>query len=375
MLREGDDPAVLAVREDEVLPVPEAGRRDDGLTEVGQPALEHRHALAEHVVVARPRRSRREPRARPRCSPVPRARPSPVSPAGEATGRAPRASESGLVVTSCRHDEWHACECVGAFRCFPEKVGFALGDRGPDGPEWWSPREQGRGPPCPVRRLAPGASSLPTLVGPRARHRPKGESVRRLRLAASELLGPSRRCRGVTGRISPSAVLTTGLCLASAAFVLWAVQVDRVAAGPAARRGAARCCRRRPSQQRDDGRASRRRSSPCPRRRRPRRAQRGSVDRGRCEQPEFVAAFADALDRIQAHVVDGTQGRSRSTRHCVTQAVQAAAAVTPARTPGSRPCHRSPADTGRRGPGPRAVGRPLDRSVLRGLAFFGTPAR
>jgi hypothetical protein len=47
------------------------------------------------------------------------------------------------------------------------------------------------------------------------------------------------------------------------------------------------------------------------------------------EQPAFVAAFAGALDRIQAHVVDGTEGPIILNPLLVSEAVQAAGATDP----------------------------------------------
>ena len=104
-------------------------------------------------------------------------------------------------------------------------------------------------------------------------------------------------------RIAPGTVLTIGLCLASVAFVMWAVETTVVDQGPL----------------HDEAREVLS-ESPAQKAMHTRLAQSLALTRGvdpaaldalvdrTMEQPEFVEAFAGALDRVQGHIVDGTSG-------------------------------------------------------------------
>ena len=125
-------------------------------------------------------------------------------------------------------------------------------------------------------------------------------------------------------RIPPGTVLTIGLTLASIAFVMWAVQTTVVEPGPF----------------HDEAREVLS-ESPAQKAMQTRLAQALALTRGvdpaaldalvvrTMEQPEFVEAFAGALDRVQGHVVDGTTGAITLDPGLVTRAVAAAATGNP----------------------------------------------
>jgi hypothetical protein len=132
----------------------------------------------------------------------------------------------------------------------------------------------------------------------------------------------------VTSRISPSAVLTTGLCLASAALLLWAVQVTVLDPGPL-HRGAREVLSEEPVQSAMTTRLTSALVTTAP--------GGASIDPAATtvlvtrslEQPAFVAAFAAALDDIQSHVVAGTEGPITLDPELVAEAVKAAGAADP----------------------------------------------
>lgn len=133
---------------------------------------------------------------------------------------------------------------------------------------------------------------------------------------------------GVTNRISPSRVLTLGLCLASTAFVLWTVQATVLEPGPL-HRGARAVLSEEPVQRAMTTRLAHAivTTAPTGVASDPNVAAR--VAARSLEQPEFVAAFADALDRVQAHVVTGAEGPITLDPERVAQAVRAAGATEP----------------------------------------------
>jgi hypothetical protein len=167
-------------------------------------------------------------------------------------------------------------------------------------------------------------------------------------------------------RIPPGTVLTVGLCLSSVAFVMWAVQTTVVERGPL----------------HDEAREVLS-ESPAQKAMQTRLGQSLALTRGvdpaaldalvvrTMEQPEFVEAFAGALDRVQGHVIDGTTGAITLDPGLVTRAVGAAAT--------GNPQVNVPLAT----QNPIVVQIPDDdipdlaqwarlwEAVLRGLAFFG----
>jgi hypothetical protein len=121
-------------------------------------------------------------------------------------------------------------------------------------------------------------------------------------------------------RIAPGSVLTIGLCLASVAFVMWAVESTVIERGPL-HDEAGQVLSESPSQQAMHTRL----------------AQSLALTRGvdpaaldavvdlTMQQPEFVEAFGDALDRVQEHVVEGASGAITLNPSLVTRAVRIAA--------------------------------------------------
>jgi hypothetical protein len=121
-------------------------------------------------------------------------------------------------------------------------------------------------------------------------------------------------------RIAPGTALTVGLCLAAIAFVMWTIQSAVVDRGPL-HDEAHQVLSESPSQTAMHTRlaqslASTRGVDPA--------ALDALVDRT-MQQPEFVEAFADALDRVQEHVVEGATGAITLNPGLVTTAVRAAA--------------------------------------------------
>src|SRR5262249_53305031 len=123
---------------------------------------------------------------------------------------------------------------------------------------------------------------------------------------------------------APGTVLTVGLCLASVAFVMWAVESTVVDRGPI----------------HDEARQVLS-ESPATSAMQTRLARSLAVTQGvdpaaldaladrTMQQPEFVEAFAGALDRVQEHVVEGASGAITLDPGLVTQAVRAAATGNP----------------------------------------------
>jgi hypothetical protein len=125
-------------------------------------------------------------------------------------------------------------------------------------------------------------------------------------------------------RVAPGTVLTVGLCLASVAFVMWAVESTVVDRGPL-RDEARQVLSESPAHQAMQTRLA---QSLAPTQGVDPAALDAFVDRT-MEQPEFVEAFAGALDRVQEHVVEGTSGAITLNPGLVTEAVRAAATGNP----------------------------------------------
>lgn len=132
----------------------------------------------------------------------------------------------------------------------------------------------------------------------------------------------------MNNRISAGAVLTIGLCLATAAFGLWAVQVTALNQGPL-RRNAEQILAESPAHNAMTQRVARAIVTTT--------SSGGAVDptvlaavaSQTLEQREFIAAFAGALDDVQAHVVKGATGPITLDPGLVTQAARAAAEGNP----------------------------------------------
>jgi hypothetical protein len=126
----------------------------------------------------------------------------------------------------------------------------------------------------------------------------------------------------VKTRISPGAVLTTGLCLASTAFVLWAVQATALDPGPL-HRNAHAVLAESPAHDAMTQRVAQAlvtsgvTANP---------AAIAAAANQTVEQPQFATAFADALDQVQAHVVEGATGSITLDPVLVTLAARAATA-------------------------------------------------
>jgi hypothetical protein len=131
----------------------------------------------------------------------------------------------------------------------------------------------------------------------------------------------------VANRVSPGTVLTIGLCLASIAFMLWAVQATALDPG-ALHADAREVLSESPVRHAMTTRVA------------------GAIVTGvpadvadpdlvavvaarAIEQPQFVAAFADALDQVQEHVAAGAVGPIVLDPARVTEAVRAAGATVP----------------------------------------------
>jgi hypothetical protein len=121
-------------------------------------------------------------------------------------------------------------------------------------------------------------------------------------------------------RIAPGTALTVGLCLAAIAFVMWTIQSAVVDRGPL-HDEAHQVLSESPSQTAMHTRLA---QSLAPTRGVDPAALDALVDRT-MQQPEFVEAFADALDRVQEHVVEGATGAITLNPGLVTTAVRAAA--------------------------------------------------
>ncbi|HEY3723560.1 MAG TPA: hypothetical protein VGN59_09415 [Acidimicrobiia bacterium] len=127
-------------------------------------------------------------------------------------------------------------------------------------------------------------------------------------------------------RLAPSASLTLGLCLATAAFALWTLQATALDHGrlhDASRTVLSESTVHQTMANRVaaalDGTAAGGGDA----------ATVASVASTTLDQPEFVAAFAGALDQVQEHVVDGTTGPITLDPALVGQAVHAAAVGQP----------------------------------------------
>ncbi len=124
-------------------------------------------------------------------------------------------------------------------------------------------------------------------------------------------------------RLTPSAALTLGLCLATVAFALWSLQATALDHGrlhEASRQVLDESTVHQTMANRVAAALDGTGVDP---------ASAASVASATIDQPEFVAAFANALDRVQEHVVDGATGPITLDPALVEQAVHAAAAEQP----------------------------------------------
>jgi hypothetical protein len=132
----------------------------------------------------------------------------------------------------------------------------------------------------------------------------------------------------VAKRISPGSVLTVGLSLAVAAFTLWAVQATALDQG-SLHRHARDVLSESPVRDAMATRVANGIMINVPGGVAADPSLVATVASRAIEQPEFVAAFAAALDRVQARVVHGTEGPITLDPALVTQAVRAAGATEP----------------------------------------------
>lgn len=131
-------------------------------------------------------------------------------------------------------------------------------------------------------------------------------------------------------RLSPGSALTLGLCLATVAFTLWALQATALDQGPLHRDArniltestVHRAMVERVAIAMDSSSSTGLDPTLV-----------AQVADASMQQPDFVAAFAAALDRVQEHVVDGTTGPIVLDPTLVTAAVRAAAAGQPELAP------------------------------------------
>lgn len=125
-------------------------------------------------------------------------------------------------------------------------------------------------------------------------------------------------------RISAGSVLTLGLCLASVAFLLWAAQVTALEPGPL-HRSAREVLSESPARNAMVTRLTRDVATAIPTGAAVDPVVLTAIAIDAVEQPEFVAAFAGALDHVQTHVVNGTIGPITLDPALVSQAVRTAA--------------------------------------------------
>jgi hypothetical protein len=128
----------------------------------------------------------------------------------------------------------------------------------------------------------------------------------------------------VRSRFSPASALTLGMCLATIAFGMWALQATALDQGPLhrdAREVLAESTVRDSMAHRIAG-AIEVAAPTDP-------ATAATVSEQTVAQPQFIAAFAAALDQVQTHVVKGAIGPITLDPTLVTQAVVAAAASEP----------------------------------------------
>jgi hypothetical protein len=126
-------------------------------------------------------------------------------------------------------------------------------------------------------------------------------------------------------RFSPASALTLGLCLATMAFGLWSLQTTALDQGPV-HRDAREVLEESTVHQSMVNRVAAAvalNSSPSD------PATLAVVAAQTVAQPEFVEAFAGALDQVQEHVVKGATGPITLDPTLVTQAIAAAAAGQP----------------------------------------------
>ncbi len=128
-------------------------------------------------------------------------------------------------------------------------------------------------------------------------------------------------------RISPGSILTLGLCLASLAFTMWAVEATAITQGPL-HRDARAVLEQPPVRESMTNRVATAIATQIPS---------GAVDPQvlaevadkTLQEPAFVAAFARALDQVQAHVMHGTVGPITLDPVLVAQAARDASAGQP----------------------------------------------
>jgi hypothetical protein len=128
----------------------------------------------------------------------------------------------------------------------------------------------------------------------------------------------------VKNRLSPGAVLTLGLLLVSIAFLLWAAQVTALEPGPL-HRSAGEVLSESPARNAMVTRLTRDLVTDVPTAAGVDPATLTAIATAAVDQPEFVTAFAGALDHLQTHVVDGTIEPITLDPALVSQAVRTAA--------------------------------------------------
>ena len=129
-------------------------------------------------------------------------------------------------------------------------------------------------------------------------------------------------------RISPSSVLTLGLAIASLAFALWSVQTVALDPGPL-HDHAREVLAESPVHQAMETRVAAALSANVPPGVAADPTAVATLVAQTIDQPEFVAAFAAALDQVQDRVVRGTDGPISLDPARVTQAFRAAGANDP----------------------------------------------
>ncbi len=129
-------------------------------------------------------------------------------------------------------------------------------------------------------------------------------------------------------RFSPASALTLGLCLATVAFGLWSLQATALDQGPV-HRDAHEVLSESTVHQSMVNRVDAAIATATLGGVATDPTDLAAVANQTVAEPEFVAAFAGALDHVQAHVVKGEEGPITLDPTLVTQAVQAAAATQP----------------------------------------------
>jgi hypothetical protein len=136
----------------------------------------------------------------------------------------------------------------------------------------------------------------------------------------------------VRDRISAGLILTLGLCLATGAFTLWAIQATALTEGPLGRDAGA-MLDQPPVRRAMASRVAAAIAIQIPAGTAVDPAVLAEVADRTLEQPAFVAAFGGALDQVQAHVVDGAVNPITLDPVLVAQAAGAAGADRPELAP------------------------------------------